>query len=46
MVAEIALGVIIAEHALKEIARDRSVRDKLQEWADKAGQKAKEYEHS
>lgn len=46
MVAEIALGVIIAGHALKEIARDNSIRSKLQEWADKAGQKAKEYGHS
>lgn len=44
MVVEIALGVVLAGHALKEIARDRSVRDKLQKWADKAGQKAREYE--
>lgn len=43
MVAEIALGVILAGHALKEIARDRSVREKLQQWADEAGEKAKKY---
>ena len=43
MVAEIALGVILAGHALKEIARDRNVRDKLQQWADEAGEKAKKY---
>lgn len=44
MVAEIALGVILAGHALKEIARDNTVRSKLQQWADEAGRKAKEYE--
>lgn len=43
MVVEIALGVMLAGHALKEIARDRNVRNKLQQWADKAGQKSKEF---
>lgn len=43
MVVEIILGVIVGGHALKEIARDRNVRDKLQQWADEAGRKAKTY---
>ncbi len=43
MVIEIILGVIVGGHALKEIARDRNVRNKLQQWAGDAGQKAKEY---
>ena len=43
MITGILLGVVIGEHVLKEIARDRTVRTKLQEWADKCGQKAKEY---
>lgn len=43
MVAEIVLGLIVGGHALKEIARDRNVRNKLQRWADEAGEKAKKY---
>lgn len=43
MVAEIILGVIVGGYALKEIARDNTVRSKLQQWADEAGKKAKEY---
>lgn len=43
MLIEIALGLIVGGHALKEIARDRNVRDKLQQWADEAGEKAKKY---
>lgn len=43
MVAEIALGIIVGGHVLKEIARDRNFRNKLQQWADAAGKKAKEY---
>lgn len=43
MVAELILGVIVGGHALKEIARDRNVRNKLHQWADEAERKAKEY---
>lgn len=43
MVAEILLGIVLGGHALKELARDNTVRSKLQEWADEAGRKAKEY---
>lgn len=43
MVTELVLGMIVGGHALKEIARDRNVRNKLQQWADEAGQKSKEY---
>lgn len=43
MVIEIILGVIVGAHALKEVARDRNVRDKLQQLADEAGEKAKKY---
>lgn len=44
MVVEIVLGIVLGGYALKEIARDNTVRAKLKEWADKAGEKAKEYE--
>lgn len=43
MITEIILGTIVGGHILKEIARDRSVRTKLQQWADEAGEKAKKY---
>lgn len=43
MVVEIVLGVIAGGYALKEIARDRNVRNKLQQWADEAGEKAQNY---
>lgn len=46
MITEIILGTIVGGHILKEIARDRNVRTKLQEWADKAGEKAKKYSNS
>lgn len=43
MIVELLLGGIIGGHALKEIAHDKSVRAKLRQWSDEAGQKAKEY---
>lgn len=43
MVVEIVLGLIVGGHALKEIARDGNVRNKLKQWADEAGEKAKKY---
>jgi len=41
MITGLILGVLIGGHALKEIARDRNVRVKIQQWADEAGEKAK-----
>ena len=43
MITEIILGVVLGGYALKEIARDNTVREKLKKWADEAGKKAKEY---
>ncbi len=43
MITGLILGVLIGGHALKEIARDRNVREKIQQWADEAGEKAKKY---
>ena len=43
MVTEIVLGLILGGHVLKDIARDRNVRNKLKQWADEAGEKAKKY---
>lgn len=43
MITGLILGVLIGGHALKEIARDRNVRAKIQQWADEAGEKAKKY---
>lgn len=43
MITGLILGGLIGGHALKEIARDRNVRAKVQEWADEAGEKARSY---
>lgn len=42
MVVEVLLGVVVADYALRTLARDRGVRDKLQQWSEKAGEKAKQ----
>lgn len=43
MITGILLGTIVGGYVLKEIARDNTIRAKLKEWSDKAGEKAKEY---
>lgn len=43
MVTGILLGTLIGGYVLKEVARDSTVRTKLKEWADKAGEKAKKH---
>ena len=43
MVTGILLGTLIGGYVLKEVARDNTIRAKLKEWADKAGEKAKEH---
>ena len=42
MVAEIILGAIVVDHALKVIARDSSFRDKLQRWSEEAKAKKRD----
>ena len=41
MVAEIILGALVVDHALKHIARDSYISDKLKKWRDEAKEKAK-----
>ena len=43
MITGIILGTLGGGYALKEIARDNTIRSKLKEWADKADEKAKEH---
>lgn len=42
MVIEILIGTIVAGHAFKELAKDRTVRNKLHEWSEKCRKKAEE----
>lgn len=43
MITGILLGVVLGSYALKELARDNTIREELKRRADKAAQKAKEY---
>jgi len=43
MITGIILGTLVGGYVLKEVARDNTIRAKLKEWSDKAGEKAKKY---
>lgn len=44
MILEVMIGTLAVGHAIKEIAKDRRVINKLQEWSDKCKQKVEELE--
>ena len=46
MVAGILMGVVLGGYALKEIARDNGVREKLKQWSAEAEKKAKKYSNN